>query len=454
MRLLGSLSFRLALTYVGLFSLSVAALLAGYYWISIAGPLDKAKRAVDLEARALAGVYIVDGAAALEEALLRRSKEPAPRKAFHAFIDADGRVVAANLPSWPQAAGDGFIEIEADLYRDGDEEDHQALARDRVFDDGARLVVGRDVEDIDELREQLGSAAAWILGMTMLLGALGGALMSRAIGRRIEAINRAARTVIEGDIGGRVPVRGTGDDFDRLGETLNAMLKRIGELFDSVRRVSDNVAHELRTPLARLLVRLERLEAAPDDPETRRALVAEALDDARRLNRIFDAVLRVARIESGRHAAGMRLVDLGEIAADAAEFYAPDAEARGMLLGTVIAPGLRAKVDPDLVFQALANLVDNALKYGRPGGRIVVGAQARNGAAVLSVADDGPGVAGAERARLTERFWRGENADGAPGDGLGLSLVAAVANRHHAQLSFVDNAPGLKVELMFAREAA
>ncbi len=450
-RLLRSLSFRLALTYVGIFSLSVAALSAAYYWISIAAPFNDVKRLVDREANVLAGVYIVDGAPALAAALSRRAAETGARKPFHAFIDEKGHVVSSNLPSWPKEAGPDFIEIEADFYRDGDEDDHHALSRDRVFRDGARLIVGRDAEDIDDRREQLASAAMWIFGVTSVLGVIGGLAMSGAIGRRIEAINRAARTVIDGDLTGRVPTTGAGDDFDRLGETLNLMLGRIELLFDSVRRVSDSVAHELRTPLARLLAVLDRLETIDGDAETRRRLAAEAASEARRLNKIFDAVLRIARIESGRHATGVRSVDLGAIAADAAEFFAPDSERRSIALKTEIAGNLQATADPDLVFQALANLIDNALKFTPPGGAVVIGATAQSGAVTLSVADNGPGVAAADHARLTERFYRGSGAEAAPGEGLGLSLVEAVASRHHAELVFKDNDPGLRVEIRFPR---
>lgn len=448
MRLLRSLSFRLTLLYFGLFGASIAVLCALFYWIGVARPLDEVRDAVAREAKAAADAYILSGGDELLTRLANRARAPATRKAFHAFIDENGRTVSANLPSWPSAPAEGWLALEADLYRDGVEEDNYAILYDRVFSDGARLLIGRDAEDIEERQEQLTEALAWILGVSLLLALLGGAVMSRAIGGRLDAINRTARKVIEGDLSGRVPLRGSGDDFDRLSETLNVMLGRISESFSAVRRVSDSVAHELRTPLARLLVRLDALKEAPPGEASAR-LIEEALDDAIRLNRTFDALLRVARIESGRHVAGMRRVDLSALAADAAEFYAPDAEARSIALSGPTHGPLFIRADHDLVFQMTANLIDNALKYTPVGGAVAVDVKAVGDSIALSISDNGRGVGASDRERLTERFYRGEGVDDVPGEGLGLSLVAAVAERHRARLAFVDNSPGLRVEIAF-----
>lgn len=442
-RLAQSLSFRLALTYIALFCVSVAVLLGLYYWTSVAGPLDEIRGRIDRDARAMAQTYIVDGRDALRSALDERASRDGPEKAFHAFIDADGKVVTANLPSWPKVPTRGWLDIEADVNHEGGEIDYRALTRDRVFDDGARLLVGRDTEAIAVHEVLLGEAAAWIIGGTVLLGIAGGVFMSLAIHGRIEAVNRAALQVMAGDFSGRVPVRGTGDDFDRLGETLNLMLARIEELFEAVRRVSDNVSHELRTPLTRLLAQMERANAADADPERRHALMDAAIAEARRLHRIFDALLRIARIESGRHEPSMRRLDISALARDVAEFHAPDAESRGITLGTSIADGLAVAGDPDLLFQALSNLVDNALKYTPGGGRVAVTVEAANGRLSLSVSDDGPGLSPGEETRVTERFYRGDRTAGQAGEGLGLSLVKAVAALHKANLSFSGNRPGL-----------
>lgn len=462
MRIFHSLSFRLALTYVALFCLSVAALLGLYYWMSVHAPLEASKERVGIEAQAMARTYMLDGEQALVATLDQRAGRVYTRKPFHAFIDSEGRVVTSNLPSWPAYSGETWLRIEADIYRDGDESDHEALVLDRRFDDGARLLVGEDMEDIDEAEEQLSAAASWILPGALILGILGGALMSRAIGKRIETINTAARTVIAGDLSGRVALRGSGDDFDRLGETLNLMLSRIEDLLESIRRVSDSIAHELRTPLARLLVSLEEM----DGPDTGRkaALLHEATDEARRLHRMFDALLRIARIESGRHASEHRPVDVRALLEDAVEFHQPDAETKSIALGIAEAAqgtggaggtaDLTLPGDPDLLFQAVSNLIDNALKYTPAGGSVTVSAERRGPAAVLAVGDTGYGIAAADRDRLTERFYRAEATRDLPGEGLGLSLVAAVAARHRGELRFLDNTPGTRVELILPLDPA
>lgn len=445
-----SLSFRLALAYAGLFAASVALLAALSYWVSIRIPLAAAEDQVRLEATALADIYILDGRNALVQRLDARAKRPDKSKAFHAFIAPDGSVVTANLPSWPRRPTVGWLRIEADIYADGDEDDHEALTLDRRFDDGARLLVGRDIEPIDEKEEMLRAIAAWVIGMTLLLGLIGGALMSRVIGQRIETITQAARRVMEGNLSGRVPTRGSGDDFDRLGEVLNQMLGRIEESVASVRRVSDNVAHELRTPLMRLRATLEAFADAPG--ESREPLLAEAMAEAERLETVFHAVLRIARIESGRHGGEMRRTDLTALLADAAELYAPAAQERGQTLTTDVASGLAVQGDRDLLFQAICNLIDNAIKYAPLEGHISIVARSNGPDIAILIADDGPGIPEADRDRVTERFYRVDATVDAAGAGLGLSLVAAVAERHRSSLRFEDAEPGLCVTWTLPRQ--
>lgn len=455
MRILHSLSFRLALTYVALFCISVAVLLGLYYWISIARPLQDMRAAIDVEAQELARLYSSDGLSSLLTALEAREARRGVARPFHAFIAADGRPVAANLPSWPLAPRSAWFEIEADVYSEGDETDYKALTREIDFPDGSRLLVGRDIERIADLRESLAVAGASLVLGTIVLGMLGGFLMSLAIRRRIESVNRAAVTVMDGDLSGRIAVKGTGDDFDRLAQTLNIMLARIEELFEALRRVSDNVAHELRTPLTRLIAKLEQLETLRkrDGAFAGEGTLQEAIGEALRLQRIFDALLRIARIETGRHEMMLSHVDISQLVASAAEFYVPEAEDRGISFTTAIAPDLACRADADLLFQALTNLIDNALKYTRVGGQVHVGARVEAQSLCIEVADNGPGLAPNESDRLTERFYRGASASDVAGEGLGLSLVAAIAKLHSAVLEFADNEPGLAVRLFLPTES-
>jgi signal transduction histidine kinase len=270
--------------------------------------------------------------------------------------------------------------------------------------------------------------------------------MGAAIGRRLDIVNRSARRVMAGDLGERIPLSGTGDDFDELAQTLNAMLARMEELVESVRRVSDSVAHELRTPLARLRADLEEL-AAPGGGAGRRHLAEQAVEEACRLQGVFDSLLRIARIEAGQHRSGIRAVDLTTLLADAAEYHAPGAEARGQTLRAEIAPGLAVRADPDLLFQAVSNLLDNAIKYTPEGGEVMLRARAEDGAAVIAVEDSGPGISPESRARVTERFYRAPETADRPGAGLGLSLVAAVAHFHGAALVIGEAGPGASLSL-------
>lgn len=444
-RLFRSLTFRLALIYLALFAVSVALLLAATYFLSVARPADDVQAAIAREADALADTYIVDGEAALIRALERRAATVSERKAFHAFVGRDG-VAVANLPSWPAARGAGWRRFEADLYVDGDEEDHEALVYEQAFRDGARLFVGRDIEDIDEREELIEQLMLWGTVAVLVLGLAGGLLMSLAVGRRIEAVNATARRVIAGDLSGRVPTRGSGDDFDRLGDTLNVMLARIEALVEAVSRVSDSIAHELRTPLARLQADLGEL-AGESDADQQRRLLDAALAEAARLQATFDALLRIARLESGRHVLARQPVDLARLLRDAAELYAPAGEEAGKSIKEVSDESLVVAGDPNLLFQAVANLLDNAVKHTPAGSRIVLSGRRDRGDVVIEVADDGAGIADAERGRVTERFYRVPGSEHRPGLGLGLSLVAAVAGAHGAALELADNRPGLAVRL-------
>lgn len=446
MRLLRSLTFRLALYYAGLFSLSVALLGAVYYFVAIRAPLEAVRSELAAEADHFAAVHDRIGLGALAVRLERRAAEVSPRLAYHVLLDPSGRPITANLPSWPRAAGEEWIHIEADVARDGDEDEHEALVNDRVLPDGSRLLIGQDIDDLDEIQEALTDTLIWILPAVLLLSVAGGALMGRAIGRRIESVAAAARGVIAGDLKERVPLRGTRDDFDRLGETLNLMLDRIEQSMDGVRRVSDSVAHELRTPLTRLRASLAELERTGSE-----AAVADAVHEAENLETIFSAVLRIARIEATPAPVPFDEIDLAEILRDAAELYLPEAEARGQELVVDVASDLAVDGDRDLLFQAVANLIDNAVKFSPLGGRIRLNAGATRDRVRVTIEDQGPGVAPELRDRVTERFFRAPDTSGVPGAGLGLSLVSAVAAVHDAPIRFRSAEPGLRVEWDFRR---
>ena len=443
-RLLRSLTFRLALIYLGLFTVSIALLLALTWWISVLQPLAQVRAAVEAEARALAEFYDPSDPARLAARLEMRAETPAERAAFHVLEAPAGNPVATNLPRWPATSAAPWLRFELEEFEWQGGQEREVLAYDVRLSDGSRLLVGRDTEDLDDREELLANALGWGAGATVVLGLVGGLLMSLVVGNRIEAVAGTARRVMAGDLSGRVELRGAGDDFDRLGETLNEMLARIEALVQSVSRVSDSIAHELRTPLTRLHADLEDLAGGLEgaDREQRR-LAENALREAIRLQTTFDALLRIARIETGRYDAARTPVDVASLLDDAVDLYGPNAENRGQTIALDAAPGLRIEADPNLLFQAVSNLLDNAIKYGAPDSVIDVFARSRQGIAEIAVRDRGPGISVEDRPHVVERFYRAIDSKEADGLGLGLSLVEAVAQLHDGRLTLSSADPGL-----------
>lgn len=450
LKLARSLTFRLALFYLALFMVSVGLLLGVAYWTGVYSPLGRVQAQVGAEAAELVRAYDQVSQAEFIRRLEERAARPDVRAAYHALIEPDGTVIAANLPNWPAArAQRDWVRFEFESYASGDEVEHEALARDVTFADGVRLLVGRDTEDLDEREDFIRETIAWGAVFTIAIGFAGGLLMSLAVARRIEAVTTTARRVIGGDLSGRVAVHGSGDDFDHLAETLNQMLARIEDLVQSVSRVSDSIAHELRTPLTRLHADLEDLALASASSPDARRLAEQALGEAGRLQSTFDALLRIARIETGRHETELRDLDMAALVDDAVELYQPGAEARRQTLEAQVERPLLVKGDPDLLFQAVSNLIDNAIKYSPKGGAIQLAARPDGRGLTVTVADEGPGVAAEHQPHMTERFFRAPGAEKTPGLGLGLALVAAVAKLHRAELTVENLHPGLRVGLRF-----
>ena len=337
--------------------------------------------------------------------------------------------------------------------------EHAARAKVFRLRGGLRLLVGRDVRELAATRALINDALAWGLAITAALALLGGWLMSAGVVRRIEAINEVGREIMDGDLSRRVSSDGSGDEFDQLAVNLNRMLARIEALMASVRQVSDNIAHDLRTPLSRLHTKLSQLRDT-DLPAGSAVGVDAAINDAEELLSAFNALLRIARVESGSRRAAFTDLDPVPLLHDVTELYEPLAADKGQTLevqpalpatggaGNLPADqGLRVHGDRDLLFQALANLLDNAIKYPPEGGRILLGVAAVDEALDISVTDTGPGIPSELRRKVLQRFYRIDESRSAPGHGLGLSLVQAVAQLHGAALRLDDAEPGLRVVL-------
>jgi signal transduction histidine kinase len=312
------------------------------------------------------------------------------------------------------------------------------------------------VEDQRRFADTMWQVALWSVGLMSVLGIGAGLLVSRSVLRRIETVTETSRKIMAGDLSKRIPLDGSGDELDRLSQSLNAMLTRIEELMAALREVSDNIAHDLKTPLNRLRNRAEAALRNPDGAAGYRDGLVKTIEEADELIRTFNSLLLIARLEGGAVAESMGPVDPASVIEDVAELYEPVAEEAGLSLKIAATKGASIVANRELIGQAIANLVDNAIKYAAADGRrgeraarppIVISAAPVGDAVEIAVADRGPGVAPQDRERALQRFVRLEKSRSQPGSGLGLSLVAAVARLHGGSIRLEDNAPGLRAVL-------
>jgi signal transduction histidine kinase len=448
--LLRSSTFRLALLYMVLFAGSVLLLLGFIYWSTVAFMSEQVDTTIETEIVGLAEQYRQRGLNGLVQTINDRIARNPGSSSIYLFASPAFRPLAGNLTRWPSAApsDDGWVNFLVDDPASG-LDDLSARARVFVLQGNFKLLVGRDVREFQDMQGLIERALLWGLALTVALALVVGLMMSRTTLGRLEEINLTSREIMAGDLARRVPTRGSNDDFDQLADNLNAMLDEIGRLMEGIRHVSDNIAHDLRTPLTRLRQRLEGLAATTASSDEHRAMIERSISDADQLLETFSALLRIARIEAGGFRRDFEPVNLATLASDSMEFYDALAEEEGLTLSLDTTADLVVDADRDLVFQAVSNLVDNAIKYAPKGTRIVLGVRAENGEAVLSVADSGPGIPATEHDNVMRRFYRIEGSRSTPGSGLGLSLVKAVASIHGAKLALHDNAPGLRAELRF-----
>jgi signal transduction histidine kinase len=446
-RLLRAASFRLAGLYVAVFAGSALVLGVAVFLEARSALQQQMKDRIEIEAAFLQQEFRADGLSHLLDAV--RTRGQGASALDYLVEDQAGAHLAGEMPAisglkpgWttidvPQASEDG-----------GRPERVRALVSD--LGGGVLLAVGGDLRQIDDLEEAIATAFFWTVGLAAVLGITGGSLLSRAFLRRVDAIARTAEAIIGGDLARRVATRGTGDDLDQLASTLNRMLDRIEVLMDSLRQVSSDVAHDLRTPLSRLYHRLEDARTHARSVADYESAIDAALGEAERLLETFSALLRIAQVEGASPRAGFRDVDLTAVTEAVCDAYRLDAEAAGHQLAAMVSQGVTVSGDQELLTQALANLVENALRHTPSGTCISVRLTGDSQAGVLlSVEDDGPGVAVADLPRLTDRFYRAERSRTTSGNGLGLSLVSAVAELHGAKLSLDAMEPGLRVSLSF-----
>jgi signal transduction histidine kinase len=434
-----STSLRLAALYTTAFALAVLVL-GAITLLSIRAALaGQFEARIQAESAALTQEYRVEGFDGVLQAVQERDKMPGGLG--YGLEDANGRALAGRLAGRKATLGWNVIRAPGRGSRD---EGVRVLTVG--LPGGVKLLVGDDEERIEALDGSILRSFGWALAGVVILGVAGGYALSGDVHRRLAAISSTAEAIIDGDLTRRVPVRGSDDDLDRLALTFNHMLDRISALMESLKQVSNDIAHDLRTPLTRLRQKLEAGLAAP----TGGARVLESgLADLDAILETFAALLRIAQIEGGARRAGFQPNDLSEVGRTVVEAFAPSAEEAGQTLVLNAAGVTRIEGDRELLTQMLANLVENALRHAGPGAHVEVRIAPSVDGALLAVTDDGPGVPEIERARLFGRFYRLERSRSTPGSGLGLALVAAVAKLHGAEVTLSDAAPGLSAQVRF-----
>ncbi len=446
-KLFRTTAFKLSAAYFILFAAG-AVLVLGTVGRRVEIVLDEQiARTIDAEIQRLEEIYMEGGLLQLARSVALRAR--APGGMIYLVTTPAGVFVGGNIVASPAIGGEEGALVEA-LYRrhaEASGETHIALAKLVILPDGFRLLVGQDIEHLRVLRQILGQGLGTSLFWLALIGTLGGLYVAYRMLERVEELSATARRIMSGDLNERLQTSGAGDELDRLAENLNAMLARIGQLMQGLREVSDNIAHDLKTPLTRLRNRAEAALRGEKSAEEYRAALGDVIEESDGLIRVFNALLMIARAEAGHIGDGMDEVDLGEIAAEIVELYEPLAEELGAQLEGETQTGLVARGNRELLGQALGNLVDNALKYGVGGETRQVAVTARRAGASLeiAVADRGPGVAPQDREKALERFGRLELSRSLPGSGLGLAMALAIARLHHGNLRLEDNEPGLRV---------
>nr|WP_245413810.1 HAMP domain-containing sensor histidine kinase [Fulvimarina endophytica] len=447
---------RLSAVYFLIFTFGAVALV--WYVTNTASDLiaQQARTGIEEEKAELAQIYRVTGIVGLVRSIDRRARQPGA--GLYLATDATGRIIAGNVENLQAGVLDetgstpdtfGYSRYgETGVY-------HKAIADVVSLPNGMRVLVGRDQSDAQRFREVVRSALILALAAMGALALIAWFVIGRRALMRLDRMSAASSRILAGDLGERLPVLGAGDEFDRLSENLNTLLARIALLQEGLRQVSDNIAHDLKTPLARLRSKAEAAQRAAHSEETRDHLEG-IITDADVMIRTFDALLMISRVEAGSHPIQKTKIDLRAIASDVAELYEPLAEEADAELCCEGGPPVEIEASRELVAQAISNLVDNALKYGRAeSGRTRVGIRVEEteGLVRLAVSDSGPGIPKDKHSRVLERFYRLDESRTQPGSGLGLSLVQAIARVHGGRLLLEDAAPGLTVVLEFPKRA-
>ena len=449
---LRSSAFRLALGYIAV-SIAVLGLFAAPLWYAWRQNVQEVRTELLREdAQSLADIFQNQGPEVLAAVINSRVKSQQVANSLILFTDPRQARLAGNLDAWPPEAPDS-PGVHRVTIAEGDRSIRALLMR-TTLPGGYTLLVGKDNARFRPLEALFLYGLAGAACLLLLAGVASGLLIRRALLSEIHSIRQTTCAIVAGDFSRRLPAPGGSDELALLTQTVNRMLDQIEQLVHGVRNVSNAIAHDLRTPLAELRSRLEELSVARPDAQRTFTEIEAAVADVDRVIGIFNALLRLAEIDTGARRSGFVPVDVDKVASDVVEFYQPVAELRGVELAFEPCAVPTVPGDPLLLAQAIANLIDNALKYGPRNGTIAVTTRLGDDCIEVAVSDRGPGIPDGERAKVTERFYRGDASRGTPGVGLGLSLVAAVARLHGGKLELGDNAPGLQARVILQHEAS
>jgi signal transduction histidine kinase len=439
--------FRITLLYVALFGVSILILFGVIYWITAEFMEEQSHAAIATELSSLVDDFGSSGIDSTIDAIKRRVGSREHELSYYLLQDAAGRKVAGNLPAMPAAAG--WYKLPIPPRGDDTDSSDTLMAQGQALSNGWFLVVGQDTDQFTDFEDLILNVAAGSLATAFALALIGGLATSASMLRRVTAITDAGRDIMRGNLARRIALRGSSDEFDRLSANLNEMLDRIQMLMDGLRQVSNDIAHDLRTPLTRLRQRLELARSKAATVADYEAAVDKAIAETDEILDTFGALLRIAQIEAGTRRAAFTEVDLSGVCQTIVETYAAVAEDHQHALESRIAEGIAVQGDRQLLTQMIANIVENALRHTPAGTRIEL-VLAGPPTPVCTIRDNGPGIPEPERQKVFRRFYRLDSSRATPGSGLGLSLVAAVAELHRIAVEIGDGQPGLKVTLRFA----
>ncbi|HEY8161186.1 MAG: ATP-binding protein [Methylocystis sp.] len=442
---LRSSTYKLALVAIGVFGVFVIALFAYVRWSTVSYVRDIVDRAIGTDLSALADAYAVGGRSALVAVIERQRADPHFKDAAYLLVDPSLAPVAGSLDRWPALPKDASGS--AEISRSGGTSPLRLMFT--TLSNGDRLLVGRKTEGLNGFIGEIDTALGLGVALVFVLAAVASVSVTRRTVGRIEAINATSRAIMQSGLDKRIPLRGSHDEWDELAANLNTMLERIQLLMSEVKEATDNVAHDLRTPLARMRGRLEKARMRERDSDRDQLLIEDTIADLEEVLRMFTSLIRISQIEAYDISKSFRRVNLAQVADEIVELFDAAAEKRNIHLQRSGDSKVMVVGDRDLLFDAIANIVDNALKYGPDRGRVRVETRETTSGGVICVVDNGPGIPEGERQNVFKRFYRLERSRASQGNGLGLSLVSAVARLHGAVISLSDNVPGLRVQLAF-----